>query len=183
MTHETRAALVIVDVQRGFTREGGDHLVAAIAAYVDAHRDRYALVIATRFRNQRGSRYETQRDWTGMTEAADVALLPAIEARADHALDKTGLAPDRDALCALLVAHGIERVHLCGLDTDQCVLATALQAWDADVVPTVLADLCASSGGEELHDAARAILRRSIGDRNVVRSADLRPDRASPDTR
>ena len=44
-------------------------------------------------------------------------------------------------------------------------------------------DLCASPGGEELHDAARAILRRSIGDRNVVRSVDLRPDLPSPDTR
>lgn len=176
MSEGSGTALVIVDVQQGFIREGGAHLVSAIAAYLDARRDRYDLVLATRFRNHPGSRYESERDWSGMTAPDEIALVPAIAARADEVLDKHGLAPDRDALCALLADRQVERVHVCGLDTDQCVLATALLLWDEGFRPAVLADLCATSGGEELHDAARAILRRSIGDRNVLRSGDLVPD-------
>jgi nicotinamidase-related amidase len=176
MEQAPRTALVIVDVQRGFVAEGGGHLVEAIAAYLDAHRDRYALIIATRFLNHPGSLYESQRDWRAMMGGSPVELLPEIVDRADRILDKSGLAPHRDELWDALDAEAIERVHLCGLDTDQCVLATALLLWDEEMVPTILADLCASSGGEELHDAARAILRRAIGDRNVVRSADLVPD-------
>jgi nicotinamidase-related amidase len=57
---------------------------------------------------------------------------------------------------------------LCGFGTDQCVLATALMLWDAAIVPRVLAELCSSSGGPEMHEAGLAIARRAIGDRNVV---------------
>ncbi|MFN8622060.1 MAG: isochorismatase family cysteine hydrolase [Chloroflexota bacterium] len=171
-----RAALVIVDVQRGFIVPDVEPLPPAIAAYVDAHRDRYAAIIATRFRNRPGSRYVSERDWDAMIGDEETQLLPAIAAAAGHVIDKHGLAPDRGALGTLLLDAGVERVHLCGLDTDQCVLATALLLWDAGFAPAVLADLCASSGGTALHDAALAILRRAIGDRNVVRSSDLRPD-------
>lgn len=181
MKPTARTALVIVDLQRGFIAEGGEHLVDAIAAYVDAHRDRYALIIATRFLNQPGSLYETQRDWHAMMSGPPVELVPEIADRAGRILDKSGLAPDRDELWDDLDAEAIERVHLCGMDTDQCVLATALLVWDAGMVPTVLGDLCSSSGGKELHDAARVILRRAIGDRNVVRSKDLLPDVDPPD--
>jgi nicotinamidase-related amidase len=172
----TRRALIVVDVQRGFLGSVGDGLPGRIAGYARRHRGRYALVVATRFVNHAGSRYVIERDWSAMIDQRETALAPEIAAVADVILPKHGLAPDGHQLATMLRAARIGRADLCGLDTDQCVLATALQLWDAGIVPRVLSDLCTSSGGEELHDAARALLRRSIGDRNVVESEDLRPD-------
>lgn len=171
-----RRALLIVDLQRGFLGPDTDWLAGAVAGYLERHHERYALVLATRFVNQPGSRYETERDWHAMMQPDETALVPAIAHLVEAVLVKDGLAPDRDELLGLLADAGIERVDLCGLDTDQCVLATALLLWDAEVVPRILSDLCTSSGGAELHDAARAMLRRSVGDRNVVRSDDLVPE-------
>ncbi|MET0772781.1 MAG: hypothetical protein ABWZ82_06840 [Candidatus Limnocylindrales bacterium] len=54
------------------------------------------------------------------------------------------------------------------------VLASALLLWDGGIVPRVLAPLCSSSGGHEMHDAGLSMLRRAIGDRNVT-DLDGRP--------
>jgi nicotinamidase-related amidase len=89
-------------------------------------------------------------------------------------LSKHGLAPDPDELLPILGRSGARRVELCGFDTDQCVLATALLLWDVGMAPRVLADLCSSSGGADMHEAGLAMTRRAIGDRNVV-DTDGRP--------
>jgi nicotinamidase-related amidase len=92
----------------------------------------------------------------------------AVASAADIVLSKHGLAPRSEDLVAALRARNVQSVDLCGLDTDQCVLATALLLWDARITPRVLAELCSSSGGPDMHEAGLAIARRAIGDRNVI---------------
>ncbi len=168
MSEPVRQALIVVDVQRGFVTPGTEGTSPLILDHLRRWPDRYDVVIATRFVNEPGSFYATQRDWHAMMDAPDTDVLPAIEAVADVIVTKHGLAPRRDDVMPILRRHAIERVEICGFDTDQCVLATALLLWDAGIVPRVLAGLSASSGGPEMHEAGLAITRRAIGDRNVV---------------
>lgn len=172
-------ALVIVDVQRGFLAQETEAVVARIEAFL-AERPPYEVVIATRFVNLPGSRYESERDWHELMSDEETELLPFVASRADVVLAKHGLGPDGSELSDLLRARGITAADLCGLDTDQCVLATAFDLWDAGIVPRLLADLCAYWSGPGMHDAGLAIARRSFGDRNVRtaiaegRSQDIR---------
>jgi nicotinamidase-related amidase len=164
----SRRALVVVDVQRGFVTPETEPTVTRLSAFLRSERSRYAVVIATRFANRPGSLYESERDWSGMMSGAEIELVPGLAEIADVVLIKHGLAPAREDLTFLLGAHGVQRADLCGFDTDQCVLATALLLWDAGIAPRVLAELCASSGGSDMHRAGLAITRRAIGDRNVT---------------
>ena len=59
-------------------------------------------------------------------------------------------------------------VHLCGIATDNCVLKTAADLFEAGILPVVHADWCASHGGADFHQTGLAILRRLIGDAQVV---------------
>jgi nicotinamidase-related amidase len=161
-------ALVVVDVQEGFVTAHTEATVPLIAAHVIGSRKRYGRVIATRFVNLPGSLYESERDWREMTAEPETRVLPVVREHADRLLVKHGLAPERDELVAYLRSQDVSQVDLCGFDTDQCVLATALQLWDAGIRPRVLVPLCSSSGGPEMHSAGLAILRRAIGDRNVT---------------
>jgi nicotinamidase-related amidase len=171
MGESTPRALVIVDVQRGFVVPHTAPTVPAIVRFIERQRDRYARVIATRFVNRPGSLYETERDWREMMPGSQAELLPEVARAADAVMPKHGLAPDREKLIATLRDGDVRTVDLCGFDTDQCVLATALLLWDASIVPRVLAELCSSSGGPDMHRAGLAITRRAIGDRNVVDSS------------
>jgi nicotinamidase-related amidase len=159
---------VIVDVQRGFVVAHTAPTAQALAGYLDRERERYAIVIATRFVNRTGSLYETERDWHAMMSGEEVELLAEVARAADVVISKHGLAPDPEALVPALRRQEVQWVDLCGFDTDQCVLATALLLWDRAIVPRVLAELCSSSGGPEMHESGLAIIRRAIGDRNVT---------------
>ena len=62
----------------------------------------------------------------------------------------------------------IQDVHLCGLDTDACVLSTAMEIFDANLRPVVISSACASSGGIALHNNAITMLKRNIGAKQVL---------------
>ncbi len=166
--HEPEPALIVVDVQQGFVTPETEGTVGPILEHLARRRPRYARVIATRFVNRQGSLYETERDWSAMMATPQTRLVRGIGKAADTVLTKHGLAPDAGELLPLLRADGIRRVELCGFDTDQCVLATALLLWDAGIAPRVLVPLCSSSGGPDMHQKGLATLRRAIGDRNVT---------------
>ena len=158
-------------MQQGFVTPETEATVPRILDFLGRERQRYVAVIATRFVNHRGSLYETERDWHLMMPSPSTCIVPDVEGAADLVVDKHGLAPDPADLLPLLHRLRVRRVELCGFDTDQCVLATALLLWDAGIPPRVLADLCSSSGGPDMHQAGLAITRRSIGDRNVTDTA------------
>ena len=103
-----------------------------------------------------------------MMSGDEVELLPEVARAADVVVSKHGLAPDPEELVPALRDRDVQAADLCGFDTDQCVLATALLLWDAAIAPRVLAELCSSSGGPDMHEAGLAIARRAIGDRNVT---------------
>ena len=159
---------MIIDAQRGFVVPETAPTVPEIERFVRRERHRYDVVVATRFVNVPGSLYETQRDWHEMMDGEDVALLADVARSADTVVSKHGMAPDPSQFLPILRDREVQMADLCGFDTDQCVMATALSLWDAGIVPRVLAQLCSSSGGREIHEWGLAILRRAIGDRNVV---------------
>ncbi len=72
-----------------------------------------------------------------------------------------------------LLEMGVDEVLVFGMDTDVCVLTTAVDLFDRGFHPVVVTDLSMSHAGHQYHDAAIAILPRYIGAKNVVTTADL----------
>jgi nicotinamidase-related amidase len=159
---------VVVDVQHGFVVPETAGVVPALKDFLRHAGQRYDLIVATRFVNQHGSLFERERDWHAMMSGDETELLSEVATVADIVIIKHGLAPDPVKLLPALRDRDIQVADLCGFDTDQCVLATALLLWDAGIVPRLLVQLCASSGGNDMHEAGLAMARRAIGDRNVV---------------
>lgn len=71
-------------------------------------------------------------------------------------------------LINLLRTLKISEVYIVGIDTDCCVLKTAMDLFEINIRPIVLSYYCASNGGKKSHDAALTVLRRNIGDNQVV---------------
>ena len=102
------------------------------------------------------------------TRGASAAFAPAPHTRM---YTKTGFSALDARLQLELQMQKIDEIHLCGLDTDACVAATAMALFDISIRPVVLADACASSGGREFHNAALRLLSRNIGEDQVRRGA------------
>ena len=166
--------LIVVDVQRDFC-EGGSLAVAGgadVAGRIDAllhGAHPYAHVVATRDHHidpghsllrRPGLRRLLAPALRGRYAGGRVprpADVPRLRRRLRQGRVRGGVlrasraqAGDGTSLADWLAARGVERVDVCGIATDYCVRATALDAARAGFATTVLLDLTAAVAPERL---------------------------------
>jgi nicotinamidase/pyrazinamidase len=182
-------ALIVVDVQRDFC-EGGSLAVAGgaeVAGRIDAllQGDHpYDHVVATRDHHiDPGSHFSADPDfvdsWPRHCEVGTPGVefhdrltfrdFDAIFDKGEYAAAYSGF-EGRDSrgtsLSDWLGARGVERVDVCGIATDYCVRATALDAVRAGFDTTVLVDLTAAVAPERLDTTLAALSAAGVATRS-----------------
>jgi nicotinamidase/pyrazinamidase len=166
-------ALVVVDVQRDFC-EGGSLAVAGGAAVAAGISDLlesgpgYACVVATRDHHiDPGSHFSPDPDFVDswpphcevgtpgveFHDALRVRDFAAVFDKGEYAAAYSGFEgrnADGVGLTDFLRERGVDRVEVCGIATDHCVRATALDAARAGFATTVLLDLTAAVSPDRL---------------------------------
>lgn len=193
-------ALIIVDVQNDFTEggslavTGGGAVAAGITDLLRAHGDRFDLVVASRDwhipDDPNGGHFApvgVDPDYTTtwplhcLQETAGAAFHPALETTLlDAEVLKgvgepaysafEGATADGTPLRELLTHRDIDRVVVCGLATDYCVLQTVLSARALDLPVIVLSDLVAGVAPET---SEAAIATMSGAGAAIVVTADF----------
>jgi nicotinamidase/pyrazinamidase len=184
-----KSALIVVDVQNDFCEggslpvTGGAQVAADIAALLhhqrmaDAEEPTYDVVVATKDHHiDPGAHWAREPDFVDSwpvhcrvgTEGEafhpnlDPQPFDAVFRKGEHAAAYSGFegtAGDQP-LADWLRAHDVSRVDICGLATDHCVRATALDAAREGFETTVLLDLCAGVAPETT-EAALAAMREA----------------------
>jgi nicotinamidase-related amidase len=162
-----RAALLLVDVQKGFVTEETREVPERIVRFLDAHQQRFEVVVASRYVNAPDSACRRLLAYGGVSAPPETDLCDGIERDGVRVLEKTTYALGAP-LGSLLAEHAVKRLFMAGMDTHACVLHEALDAFDRCIRPVVLHELCASGDGVDAHRAALLVLRQSIGIQNVV---------------
>ncbi len=160
----SRSALLIVDVQVGFINDATRHILPK----VDALQKQYAHVYATRFINVEGSPYRRVLNWHRFYESSEDVPLAFEPADGVVVIDKDVYTCVTPSFLDNLRSKGIEEVAVCGIDTDACVTACAVDLFENGFRPILLSEACASHAGAEYHDAALRILARLIGKNQIV---------------
>ncbi|HET9649847.1 MAG TPA: isochorismatase family protein [Microlunatus sp.] len=169
-----RRALLVVDVQRDFCEggslavAGGADVAARISRLLESGHHPYAAVLATRDHHvDPGEHFAEQPDFvdswpahcvrgTGGAEFHDALRFRAFDAvfdKGEYAAAYSGFegrAADGSTLAGWLHAHEIQAVDVCGIATDFCVRATALDAAREGFATTVLVDLTAAVAPDSL---------------------------------
>lgn len=160
-------ALVIVDVQPTFCEggalpvTGGNKIAEDVAAFVDAHRDEYQLIVTTQdWHIDPGPHFSETPDFVdtwpphGVAGMAEAELHPALaNVNADVTIKKgqyeaaysgfEGTTDDGTTLEQALRAADITDVDIVGLAESHCVACTAVDAARADFKTRVLRKLTA----------------------------------------
>lgn len=157
--------LIVVDVQNGFIKTQ-EHVEKANQIVTLVESGNFDKIIATKFTNYTGSRYEKYFNWSDLKTSDETDLYGKLKADADAVFHKTTYNCVDDDFVELLTElndyDDVEEVYICGLDTDACVLATAIGLFDHLIAPIVLEDYCLSTGGEQYHKAGLKCLERTI---------------------
>ena len=177
-------ALVVVDVQIDFCEggsmgvAGGGATAAAISSHLAADGARYAHVVASRdYHEDPGAHFSGTPDfvdsWPVHCEVgeAGAAFHPELDvSRVEEIFSKgrftaaysafEGTSASGERLVDWLRNRGVDDVDVCGIATDHCVRATALDAAEAGFRTTVLLDLTAGVAPETT-ERAHATMREA----------------------
>ena len=163
--------LIVIDVQNGFIKTDYARDKASKIAKLIASKS-FDKVIATKFTNYTGSMYEKCFNWSELKTSEQIDLYNNLETIADKTFTKTTYNCVNDTFIKLLIELNNgklpEQVYLCGLDTDACVLATAIGLFEHNLIPIVLENYCFSTGGKEYHNNGLKCLERLIGKSQII---------------
>jgi nicotinamidase/pyrazinamidase len=173
-------ALIVVDVQRDFCEGGslavtGGLAVATAVSELLASEHGYDHVVATRDHHiDPGGHFSDRPDFvdswpphcvvgTSGVEFPDELTYRDFEAvfdKGEYAAAYSGFegrSAAGETLAGWLSEHGVDQVDVCGIATDYCVRATALDAASAGFATTVLLPLTAAVAPDRLPEAMMAL--------------------------
>lgn len=152
--------LIVVDLQKGFNPP------AEQFEGIRAILGEYDVIIATQFFNKVWSLFETELNYTLCQRGSPESEI-VIPLNPNLVFDRFGYGLNMHHI-EKLKALPVMRWDVVGCDTEACVLSTCYDMWNYGIKFRVLKDLCTSSGGQECHDAAITIMKRSFGKKNIV---------------
>lgn len=114
-------------------------------------------------------------DWKHLYSSPDTDIASELipYALGSIILDKYNYSAATPDFLEVASVHNWLDIAICGIDTDQCVLKTALDIFECGLTPWVITNASASTGGDQLHDSALIIIGRAIGERHLITSDEL----------
>jgi nicotinamidase-related amidase len=170
-----RPVLVVTDMQNGFVREQSAHIVPVVVDLVRRWQAAGGDTLFTRYLNYPGSPFERFFGWKRLQSSPDIDLVSELHPYVDKgaALDKRIYSPFTAEGVALFEQHEWKEFYFCGIATESCVLKGAVDAFERNYTPWLLADASASHAGIEAHEAGLLVARRFIGPRQVISKSDI----------
>lgn len=159
-----KTLLLVIDLQKAFINEYTKNLPNKIKDIIDTRQ--YDNVVFTRFINKKGSVYVKKLAWKKCINDEDKKIVIDVGRR--KVIDKFTYTAINKELIEYINENKIEEIYLCGIDTDACVLKTALDLFELGYNIYVLKDYCTSTSGENIHNNAVEILRKNIGEKYVI---------------
>ena len=160
-----KKALIVIDVQKYFLNKKTERIIKKIRDYLVKHSSKYSQIYFTIFKNNPSAPLSQISDWHGCTKSPDTDLCDDLKDFSEGKLYYKNIlsAFKVPAIAKSIKRNGISEVHLCGFDTDCCVLATTYDLFDQGIKPVLLEDLTWSTSRENLHSAAVKMIERNVG--------------------
>ncbi len=159
-------ALVIIDLQKGFVNKQSEYIVPRIKGLIQ--KGKFDYVLFTKFVNRKGSPYRKIMNWHkfGSQSETDIVdeLLPFVE----HLFVKNVYSAFTPRFSTFLKKHSVRDLFIVGIDTECCVLKTAVDAFELGYSPHVLAFYSASHEGKAYKNAGLKVLVRLLGKSQVI---------------
>ncbi len=170
------SVLVVIDVQNGFLTEHSRPVVPIIVELVQRWQAASGDIVFTRYLNFPGSQYERLLGWTELRESPATDIVDELAPYAEKAtaiVDKAIYTLFNEEGATLVKERAWTDLYICGIDTNSCVLKTAVDGFERDLTPWIVTDACASHSGSHTHDAGLLVAANFIGGAHLVTTAEV----------
>lgn len=157
-----KKALIVVDVEAAFITDANKSIIGNILKLLKT--ETYDAYVEATFHAEKGSPWDVQQDYTcpegpDTETCAEVAEALARFNPIRVKKETRSVFKGNPKLEPLLREQGIKEVHIVGLETDDCVLTTAHEAFDLEFIPVVIEECCESTK-PGFHESGLILLRR-----------------------
>ncbi len=156
--------LIVIDVQNDFINNNTEFLIKKISDMIEDNI--FDDTVFTRFINSYESVFFKKLKYKGCI--SDEGKKIALNTFDNIVIDKTGYTVLVDECIKYINNNNIDEIYLCGIDTECCILKSALDMFEQGFNVFVLKDYCASTYGKKRHDNAIEILKRNIGEKYII---------------
>jgi len=155
---ERKRALVLVDIQDGFVNDRNRWIISNIQKVLKE--GEYTLTVEANFHAEKGSLWDRKTQWT-FPLSPTIPQIKALLGQNNILVTKTtkSVFKGNQDILWILKEKGVEEIHIVGLDTNDCVFATAQEAFDLGFFTYVIEECTETSEDVELRESALKILR------------------------
>ena len=157
--------LLVIDLQESFINECTKLLPPKIEKLLICNKFDY--IVFTKFINDDKSDFYRILNYKGCMTEKDRNIV--IDTKNYKIIEKRVYTAYNDELKSYIDSNNIKTIYLCGIDTDACVLKTALDLFENNLDVKVIEDCSMSHSGIEYHNFAINMLRKLIGNQNVIK--------------
>lgn len=156
-----KRALFIVDIQAGFINDRDKMIIPNVQKLITD--GGYDLFVDAVFHADKGSLWDRETGWTFDLSPTVPEIKHMLDPHKTVFITKTekSVFNENKHLADFLKSRDIVEVHIVGYDINDCVLATANDAFDLGFFTYVIEEAADSSESNELKNSALAILREN----------------------
>lgn len=153
--------VLVVDFQESFDTDSIENKIRSLTKLTDH------TIISLKFKNREESIFEEELNYE---DSMEPELPKWLIKRSDRIFNRFGYDGTRnEEFSRYLSNNRVDRCYIVGVETDACVLSTAMGLFDLGIQPIVIKDCCTTEASENVENSALNVLRRNIGDQNVVK--------------
>jgi len=164
-------ALLIIDLQKYFINENTESLPEKIANFIEKYKFNYTLFF--QFFNSSNSNFVKIHHWNKMFGPPETDIVNELSQylTGNNLFKKYSFSVFRaEGFNEFMKENLVNELYLCGIDTDACVLISAMEAFERGFDAKVIEDLCGSHSGIEYHRKAIDLLEKNLGKKAIIKS-------------
>ena len=163
----SKDALVIVDVQKGFINEHTKDIPNKILEHLKTYY--YEYIVGTRYINDKDTPCYAMGGFFGCMQGTAETEIPEELARhVEHVFDKRQFSCWTQDFRTYVNSRSITKLYFCGINTDCCVMLSAIEAFERKMEFEVLTPLCGCMFGEEGHKAGITAMQNCLNPKRII---------------
>ncbi len=163
--------LLVIDVQKYFINDLTNDLPEKIKKYIEQNKSEFSKIIFTQFINNEKNNFVKLMEWHEFSKSPQIDICDELKqfAGKENVYIKNSYSAFRNKdFAEYLKNNKIQEIWIVGINTENCVFATAIEAFDLEYRPVVLSELCRSSANAKWHKTAIEIMKEMIGEKQVI---------------
>ena len=156
--------MLVIDLQKDFINQNTAYIVEKIKDTINENK--FDQIVFTRFINSTDSIFVKDLHYYGCINNECQKIV--IDTKNSDIINKKVYTAYNKDLIQYINKNHIDKIYLCGIDIECCVLKTAFDLFENGYKFYILKELCACTHGEERKNNALQILERNLGKDKII---------------